>query len=118
MNTLSRPIRSMAVLSVLIAGAMAGCTTIHPQIHGDAPAAGIFEHTRLTQVLNQYVDPQGLVDYRGLQAAPDELEAYYGLIARYSPDSHPEHFPGRHHQLAYWINAYNAYNVIIHFWRL
>jgi hypothetical protein len=67
-----------------------------------------FSHELLEQVQRQYVDDVGRVDYKGLKAAPGTLEAYYRLLATYSPDSHPNLFPGAHDRLTYWINAYNA----------
>jgi hypothetical protein len=49
------------------------------------------------------------VDYAGLKARPDDLNAYVALLGRISPVSHPDHFPARVDSLAYWINAYNAF---------
>ena len=87
-----------------------GCTTIHP-LRGEpqAPPVGVsFSHDRFERVLTAFVDEDGRVDYAALQATSGDLEAYYQLVATYSPDSHPDLFPGKDHRLAYWINAYNA----------
>lgn len=76
-----------------------------------APAPGAFPHVQWTQILQKSVDTVGRVDYKGLQEHPEELRAYTALLAAYGPDNHPELFPDRTDQLAYWLNAYNA-NVI------
>ncbi len=43
-----------------------------------------------------------------LKADPRELDRYVAQLAARSPVSHPQEFPTRESQLAYWINAYNA----------
>lgn len=67
-----------------------------------------FSHQEFDQVLRQYVNGEGRVDYRSLQAQPRQFERYYQQIATVSPDSHPAAFSNQADQLAYWINAYNA----------
>lgn len=74
-----------------------------------ANAAEPFDHSALDRVLETYVDTQGRVDYAGLKAHPDGLNAYVALLGRVSPVNHPERFPSRADSLAYWINAYNAF---------
>ena len=68
-----------------------------------------FDHSALGRVLGTYVDEGGRVDYAGLKAHPEDLDAYVALLGRVSPASHPERFPGLPDRLAYWINAYNAF---------
>ncbi len=68
----------------------------------------VFSHLDFDQVVHQYVNTNGLVDYTRLQAAPEQFERYYQHIAIYSPDSNPELFKSQSDQLAYWINAYNS----------
>lgn len=75
-----------------------------------APEGGRhFEHSGLDRVLAAYVNDQGLVDYAGLKRGSGDLEAYVELLEVASPKSHPGQFPTRAHELAYWINAYNAF---------
>jgi hypothetical protein len=94
-------------LAVLVAVALAGCSAIRPV--GVPPSAPtVFSHADFDRVLDRFVDGDGRVDYAALQAAPQDLERYYALIAAYSPDSHPSLFPDRRFELAYWMNAYNA----------
>jgi hypothetical protein len=67
-----------------------------------------FDHSAWDHVLKEFVNEQGRVDYAALQANPAELNRYVRELAAQSPASHPQHFPTRQSQLAYWINAYNA----------
>ena len=87
-----------------------GCTTIRPADLGDLGSieSASFSHALFDQVLRSFVDDHGQVDYAALKARPDDLERYYLLLSKYSPDSHPELFPTSPSRLAYWINGYNA----------
>lgn len=90
---------------------LTACTTVSPrrgEISTPATPGQAFSHEAFDRVLNAHVDGRGRVDYAALKTASGGLEQYYQLIASYSPDSHPALFPDRDHQLAYWINAYNA----------
>ena len=68
-----------------------------------------FDHSALDRVLKAYVDERGQVDYTGLKAHPEDLDAYVALLGRVSPASHPERFSDLAARKAYWINAYNAF---------
>jgi len=67
-----------------------------------------FDHSRWDRVLKKYVTETGRVDYAALKADFGDLDRYVQQIAARSPVSHPQDFPTRESQLAYWINAYNA----------
>lgn len=90
-----------------------GCATIQP----DAPVepvdltGPVFSHEQFDTVLMRSVDNHGRVNYALLKENATDLDAYLHLVASYSPDSHPDLFPTTNHQLAYWINAYNAYAI-------
>ena len=86
---------------------VAACTPLPPTQIPDL-GTGPFPHDALHRVQRLFVDLQGRVDYPALQRDPADLETYYGLVATYSPDSHPQFFPDPQSRLAYWINAYNA----------
>jgi len=90
---------------------LTACTTVSPrrgELSTRFTPGQAFSHEAFGRVLNAFVDDRGRVDYAALKADPGGLELYYRLIASYSPDSHPALFPDRDHELAYWINAYNA----------
>lgn len=72
-------------------------------------AAAPFSHALFDQVLRQRVDAGGRVDYPGLKAARETLDAYVDRLAQCSPHSHPDRFSTAQHELAYWIDAYNAF---------
>ena len=60
------------------------------------------------QVLDDYVDVDGQIDFKGIKSAPQDLERFVSWIARYSPVSSPNMFPTESDRLAYYINSYNA----------
>ena len=70
--------------------------------------AAEFDHAPWDRVLKRFVTETGRVDYRALKADPADLDQYVSQLAAHSPVSHPQDFPARESQLAYWINAYNA----------
>ena len=72
-------------------------------------AAQPFSHDLLDAVVQAHVDSTGMVDYAGLKAHPASLAAYIDSLAQTSPHNQPERFPDRSHELAYWMNAYNAF---------
>jgi hypothetical protein len=83
-------------------------TTITPADLSTVLPDSTFSHRLLDEVLAMHVDDLGRVDYAALKAHPETLDRYYALVARYSPDSHPELFPHEASRFAYWINAYNV----------
>jgi hypothetical protein len=95
------------VLPLLAAATIAGCPAT-PAIDGeqqlDAYAAEPY-----ARVLDAAVR-DGLVDYSAI-AGPVErdLNRYLDALARFGPSGTPEQFPTRAHELAYYLNAYNAF---------
>lgn len=78
---------------------------------GTAPAGAAepFSHADWERVLEEHVDARGFVDYRALAEDRRDLDRYIARLRAASPDSDPELFPTRDHELAYYINAYNAW---------
>ena len=104
-----RPSLRCSPIALAVAYALAACTTIRPVEVGESPVAiETFSHELLDRVLQAHVDDRGRVDYAGLVEDSGDLDAYYVLLSRFSPDSHPDLFPTRNDRLAYWINGYNA----------
>jgi len=66
--------------------------------------AQVFDHSLYDGLLHRHTS-RGLVDYDAFAAAP-EFAQYLALLAKSSPDR-----LSRGEQLAYWINAYNAYTI-------
>lgn len=90
--------RSAAALAVLSLAAAA-----------PAGAAEPFSHDAWERVLQQHVDARGFVDYRALAEDRADLDRYIARLRAARPESDPELFPTRDHELAYYINAYNAW---------
>ena len=67
-----------------------------------------FSYEDWQDVLQEYVDDKGLVDYRRLDTDRAALDRFLEEIETQGPRSTPELFPDRQEQLAYYINAYNA----------
>jgi hypothetical protein len=73
-------------------------------------AAGTtFDHSAWDRVLKAYVSQIGEVDYAALKGHRQDLDAYVAALGASSPVNQPDLFPSRSDELAYWINAYNAF---------
>jgi hypothetical protein len=98
-------------LSLVILMFATGCTSIMPKISvqdHSGSSLNSFDYSSYARLLERYVDKGGRVDYRQLIENQADLDQFYGLIASYSPDSHPHLFPDNNARLAYWINSYNS----------
>ena len=84
------------------------CAMVLGSMSNPARAAD-FSYDDWGDVLAKFVDDSGLVDYQGLAADRQALDRFVDLIETTGPKSDPEAFPTREHQLAYYINAYNAH---------
>lgn len=96
--------------------------TIDAPLPDNFPAKG-FSHHSLEKLLQQFVDPQGNVDYQRWKDSPDgqlNLNRYLAAVARFSPENSPGRFATGQHALAYWIYSYNALVIysILHHWPL
>ena len=67
-----------------------------------------FDYSQLDEIVGKYVQGNS-VNYSKLLADKEKLISFTNSLAATSPNSHPEKFKSRNEQLAYWINAYNAY---------
>ena len=95
----------LAVVAVCISG-------------GGSVWADAFDHAPWDRVLKRFVTEASRVDYAALEADSGDLDRYVSQLAARSPASHPQDFPTRESQLAYWINAYNAFTMksVIEHW--
>lgn len=71
-----------------------------------AQSSAVPDHEGWTALLEEYVD-EGLVDYQGFIQNKELLNVYTQLLS----DNPPAENWSREEQLAYWINAYNAFTV-------
>ena len=81
------------------AAAVIGLMTV-----GSAPDPDRFDHHRFDRLLRDHVR-SGMVDYEAFAAGTD-LQTYLAALAAFDPARLP-----RNEQLAFWINAYNAYTI-------
>jgi hypothetical protein len=65
-------------------------------------------HAIWDELLHQHVNPAGWVDYQGFIRDSARLNQYLNLLKSAHPN---EKTWSRNEQLAYWINAYNAFTV-------
>lgn len=63
------------------------------------------DHSAWHELLQQYVDDQGHVDYDGFQHARTSLDKYCQHLSEGPPAGNRDEI------LAYWINAYNAFTI-------
>jgi hypothetical protein len=96
--------------------------TITASIPESFPPAG-FSHAVLEQLLEQYVDDQGNVDYdrwHRNRSDRESLEQYLAAVSKFSPQAAAERFAKRSDELAYWLYAYNAYVIrsVLEHWPL
>lgn len=64
-------------------------------------------HKAFDALLSKYVSASGNVDYKGLKASEAKLDGYLKGLESLKPSSSW----GNEEQLAFWINAYNAYTI-------
>src|SRR5687767_615193 len=74
------------LLLALCLFSLAGCSTVvRVPPSAVAPAqAGAFDHTAFDRVLTPFVTADGLVNYAGMKADPQNLNEYLALVARHS----------------------------------
>jgi len=84
---------------------------INAAISTGFPGTG-FSHLDFEDLLKQYVDADGNVDYAQWHDTDEsiaQLESYLAAVSAYSPENFPERFATKNEELAYWIYGYNAY---------
>ena len=70
------------------------------------PDGPVFDHSKFSALLAEYVDRDGWVDYKGLQTKESELNSYIAALADAPFDA-----MGRDEKLALLINGYNAFTL-------
>jgi hypothetical protein len=66
-------------------------------------------HADFDRFLQRHVSESGTIDYALARDDSADLDRYVAWLVEVSPDNRAELFPRREDQLAYWINAYNAW---------
>jgi hypothetical protein len=65
-------------------------------------------HELFDELLKKYVTADGRVDYKGFMAEKETFQVYLDKLSHNAPDRNRW---TREEQLAYWINAYNAFTI-------
>lgn len=93
----------IALLVAALATAFA-CGHRLPQVSPVMPPPS---HALWDGLLKEHRRADGMVDYQGFIRDSAQLNAYLGLLSA----AHPQKSWGKDEQMAYWINAYNAFTV-------
>lgn len=64
-------------------------------------------HSAFDEILQKYVDEDGMVNYKGVAAERTKLKSYLKMLE----DNAPMGSWSEDEKLAYWINAYNAFTI-------
>lgn len=80
---------------------------VQPEVTLSKESAGPPDHAALTLELQKYVDEDGWVNYADWQQDQNGLNDYLAILSSQLPTESWT----REEQLAYWINAYNAFTV-------
>lgn len=83
---------------------MAGCNSISGLSSAETTPP---THEAWDSLLQKYVSDEGRVNYQGILADSTSLNRYLSLLG----ENHPNRSWSEDEQLAYWINAYNAFTV-------
>jgi len=70
-------------------------------------AAAAFDHSAYDKLLKKHVNEKGLVNYKGWKADQKEFNDYLARLSKTPPTAKWS----KAEQMAYWINAYNAYTI-------
>lgn len=92
--------------SLLLLVLATNCSQINP----NQPRTSPISHAIFDELLHSYVDKEGLVDYEGLITEREKLSQYLKVLSDNAPND--ENW-NREEQLAYWINAYNAFTIAL-----
>ncbi len=77
-----------------------------PIVSAQSPAANGFDHSALARALKNYVDDNGMVNYRALSAARQDLDSYARALADLGRSDYDQWQDQA--KIAFWLNAYNG----------
>ena len=106
-NKMKNPIRSYLLLCLIFCLQLCSLTAF-AQIRVDGKGSKAPSHEGWDSLLKKWVDQHGMVNYQGFGQDRAQLKAYLRSLEASPPD---EKTWSKEEQLAYWINAYNAYTI-------
>lgn len=77
--------------------------SLNPTMAGTKPV----DHAAFDALLKKHVDQRGMVNYRGFLADSSKLTTYLTAVSNTLPNEQWS----KNDQLAYWLNAYNAFTI-------
>lgn len=89
---------------LLFTTCLISCGSLNPTKKNTVPVS----HMAFDTLLKKYVDEKGMVNYRGFKNDRKPFEEYITQLKQNPPND--ENW-SKNEQLAYWINAYNAFTV-------
>ena len=111
MNQLKTSLLAALALSGVAFTALAvsrGCINPVPAPTYEVPSASTpIDHTAYGRLLKKHVNAKGFVDYLGFKGDEKEFNQYLELLSKNPPAANWS----KAEQMAYWINAYNAYTI-------
>jgi Protein of unknown function, DUF547 len=107
MKRLHLPARTFLVLSLAACAALATPTAVVAARPATAVAAASFDHSAFDRLLKKHVNDKGQVSYKGFKADQKEFNQYLAALSKTPPTA----AWSKQEQMAYWINAYNAYTI-------
>lgn len=93
--------RCFALIVFLVAALFGGCTAT------PTSNAAPVDHSAWDKLLKKHVNDKGFVNYTAFKKDYDELKKYLNMLS----ESAPNDKWSKDEQLAYWINAYNAFTI-------
>ena len=101
LNLIGRYIMKKGLIIFFTVALLAGCSAAQNN-NSKAPT-----HEKWTALLQQYVNNDGLVNYRGIKNESAKLDEYLAILSKQKPAKNWS----KNETLAFWINAYNAFTV-------
>lgn len=95
------------ILSVFVLATSAVFWAFDDHAPAGIPAKAPISHEIWDELLRKHVRPDGFVDYKGLIKDSVQMNTYLRLLS----SAHPQESWSKAEQMAYWINAYNAFTV-------
>lgn len=93
--------RCFALIVFLVAALFGSCTAT------PTSNAAPVDHSAWDKLLKKHVNDKGFVNYTAFKKDYDELKKYLNMLS----ESAPNDKWSKDEQLAYWINAYNAFTI-------
>lgn len=97
----SKIMRSFAFVLFFVVGLFGSCTAT------PTSTAAPVDHSAWDKLLKKHVNDKGFVNYTAFKKDYDELKKYLDMLSASAPNNKWT----KEEQLAYWINAYNAFTV-------